>query len=53
MAVFVKKINKNAKKRMYSDLKGNVLYICEQDGKEKENQLLKSLVNLVYLLYIT
>lgn len=38
---------------MYSDLKGNTLYTCKQDGKEKENQLLKSLVNLVYLLYIT
>ena len=41
------------RKRMYSYLKGNILQICKQDGKEKENQLLKSLVNLVYFLYST
>ena len=44
---------KMLRKRMYSYLKGNILYICKQDGKEKENQLLKSLVNLVYFLYST
>ena len=46
-------LKKNAKKKNVFLLERKLLYICEQDGKEKENQLLKSLVNLVYFLYST
>ena len=51
--IWLSMLKKNAKKKNVFLLERKLLYICEQDGKEKENQLLKSLVNLVYFLYST